>query len=1405
GEAPSTATSAGITLVSGEISTDAGGNIAYLPLLGSIGDYVWEDSNADGIQDAGELGIAGITVRLLDGATSSVLAVTTTGLSGEYSFTDLSEGEYIVEFANADAYENSPFNAGTGTNDSDAGMNGQSSLIGLGYGEYNGGIDAGYYQLASVSDVIWQDLDGDGVQDANEPGIGGLVLVILEDENGTEIGTTTTDSNGGFEFTGLEPGSYTIVAPNEGVNGEAPSTATSAGITLVSGETSTDTGVNIAYLPLLGSIGDLVWEDSNADGIQDADELGIEGITVHLLDGVTNALIETTTTSATGTYNFIDVNEGEYIIEFVVTDGYQTTLINAGDGTNDNDVNANGQSALISIGYNESNADIDAGFYQLASVNGVVWQDLDGNDEQSPNEIGMEGMMIYLLTPSDVATILSDLGNVVDSVMTDSNGYYEFTNLLPKTYTIEAPEVGTNGELPITPITVDVTLSSGEQGSEINFAYFATSEINGQVWFDEDRDDNQDDTESGLAEVPVVLTNSEGVIVATVLTDAEGNYNFTEIPVGNYTVSLPDTLEGGLQVDEVIPSVINIETPNATITTIFSYIVPVPLGTIGSFVWEDSNGDGQANGGEFGIPNALVYLLDGTGAIVGVTTTDETGYYEFPELPPGNYTTYVDPTSVNNGLGLNTPSTGIVGVGGGNETGISFGFAPSDFASVGNNIWVDENENGLQDEGEIGLVGVEVNLFDIFGNLMETTTTDESGFYFFDGLVPESYYIELVPPEGYEVTEQGTVENTDGDSNVNDDGISDPFNLLSGENRENIDAGFVPIQSTVLDETPTELCTQSGVQTDLCSVVEEGEIIVEEGIFSLFNCGIELSASDEDCVSFTPCEDFEGLEIISVLICQESNLNLCREEVFFVTVGCIAPYVENDIVSIVPTGVIINSIPSEDTSGYDGVNIDITANDEYFCTEAENISINIVEQPVGGALTLNPDMSLDYTPYGSFSGLEMITYEMCNACGACEQGIVRISVERLFFAEVNDCETPEYEICTSPLQPIQVCPDFCLDNDYTVTEANTTFSCSITEQETCIQYTALPAFYGTEIIEVIACEVTDPLRCDTAYVTVNVMEDCNAPENQAPLALDDEVGSADGEAIMIDIMANDMDMDEDPLTIATYTQPMNGTVVILEDGMMLYTPNEGFEGFDEFTYQICDTFGSCDEGQVNITVTLPVIPCSDTLQVCAEPVSPILICPEFCNLNPDMGIAITSAHTTFNCSLDVVDNNCIQYTALPMFIGEELVTIVACTVDGVCDTTYLQINVVEDCNNVEVGEGEGETGTSDGLGGVFVEDSPVSGKEEMLAKPLDKASLLSLNALVPNPARNFISVSFTGDKGAVTIQVLDLTGRLITTQTRQSLQGVNTHRLDLENYPVGIYTVRLQMNQQVVHGKFVKN
>ena len=115
--------------------------------------------------------------------------------------------------------------------------------------------------------------------------------------------------------------------------------------------------------PLYGSIGDLVWLDTDNDGLQDLDEIGVGDIEVHLLDNMGNLLANTLTNQA-GAYLFGDLLPGVYLIEVLPGDDYIFSPMDMGDDALDSDIDPySGQSAPITLGLGESILTIDAGLF----------------------------------------------------------------------------------------------------------------------------------------------------------------------------------------------------------------------------------------------------------------------------------------------------------------------------------------------------------------------------------------------------------------------------------------------------------------------------------------------------------------------------------------------------------------------------------------------------------------------------------------------------------------------------------------------------------------------------------------------------------------------------------------------------------------------------------------------------------------------------------------------------------------------------------------------------------------------------------------------------------------------------------------------------------------------------------
>ena len=121
----------------------------------------------------------------------------------------------------------------------------------------------------------------------------------------------------------------------------------------------------------------------------------------------------------------------------------------------------------------------------------------------------------------------------------------------------------------------------------------------------------------------------------------------------------------------------------------------------------------------------------------------------------------------------------------------------SEPAAIGDTVWIDENQNGIQDADEPGFPDVTVNLYDCDGNFIASTTTDADGFYKFDNLTPGGYYVEFIKPEGYDITlqDQGGDDANDSDADPIT-GLTICTTLDSGEYDPTWDCGLYLAQQT---------------------------------------------------------------------------------------------------------------------------------------------------------------------------------------------------------------------------------------------------------------------------------------------------------------------------------------------------------------------------------------------------------------------------------------------------------------------------------------------------------------------------------------------------------------------------------------------------------------------------------
>jgi hypothetical protein len=406
---------------------------------------VWRDLNGNGIQEAGEPGIQGVIVRLYD-CNNQQVGITSTNSQGQYSFYNILTGNYKIKVDISGLPSDLAFTLqGQGNDphiDSDVDQNGWTSCIFIVAGEDNP-VDAGILQLSRIGNYVWEDMDGDGIQETGEPGIPNIFVEVFNESHELR-GSGWTNSNGQFFIQQLYPGNYYLkftpsVVYEKTITNAGNNDILDSDLTEPFGRFTTDIfsvaagqqewGVDAGFYRCI-RIGDEVWYDINKNDINDNNENGINGLEVNLYKRV-NSSWELWGTAVTGQrpgtpsddgYFEFCAPPGEYYFEVVMPPyGLVRVRPNIGSNANiDSDLtNAFGQgtSSAFTVLSGGIKTNMDAGFYPQAIVGNMVWIDDNQNGLQESAEDIAPGIT--------VEAVDAQSQEVVRTSETDEEGIYE--------------------------------------------------------------------------------------------------------------------------------------------------------------------------------------------------------------------------------------------------------------------------------------------------------------------------------------------------------------------------------------------------------------------------------------------------------------------------------------------------------------------------------------------------------------------------------------------------------------------------------------------------------------------------------------------------------------------------------------------------------------------------------------------------------------------------------------------------------------------------------------------------------------------------------------------------------------------------------------------------------------------
>ena len=544
----------------------------------SLSGTVYRDDSRNEKQDGTEPGYSGVTVQLLD-KDGTVVGTTTTDKDGRYSFEHLPDGTYSVTVVKdgelADTEQ---------TEDPDATKDGASEPVTLGEDNPSkDGINFGYVPDYSIHGLVYRDGDRSESHGTGEKGYANQT-VQLRDKDGKVVATATTDQDGAYSFTKLPAGDYTVTVVKDGVLTDLDQTEdpdgtkdSVSGVISLGNDHRTETDVNFGYIAN-NSINGTIYRDGDRDGKKGDTEGRYSGVTVQLLDK-DGKVIATTTTDKDGKYSFEHLPDGTYSVT-VVKDG----VLADADQTGDPDTTLDNASKPITLDEkNPTKDDVDFGYVPNNTITGTVYRDDNRDKTINGDEPGLERVSVQLLDED---------GTLLQTLDTAADGSYAFQHLPDGKYTVKVVRSSSIKDYDQTEdpdAIVDDTSAPYTMGPDhslqenVNFGYVPDYSIAGRVYRDSDKSGSYTDGEETFSGVTVDLLDKDGHVVATVTTDADGNYSFEKLPAGTYRVKVHtdgdlaglDQTEDPDGIADSISGEITVGFDNQVVTGVnFGYVAP---------------------------------------------------------------------------------------------------------------------------------------------------------------------------------------------------------------------------------------------------------------------------------------------------------------------------------------------------------------------------------------------------------------------------------------------------------------------------------------------------------------------------------------------------------------------------------------------------------------------------------------------------------------------------------------------------------------------------------------------------------------------------------------------------------------------------------------------------------------
>jgi len=516
--------------------------------------------------------------------------------------------------------------------------------------------------------------------------------------------------------------------------------------------------------------------------------------------------------------------------------------------------------------------------------------------------------------------------------------------------------------------------------------------------------------------------------------------------------------------------------------------------------------------------------------------------------------------------------------------------------------------------------------------------------------------------------------------------------------------------------------------------IEAGDLSVNTTAINATQNG-ELTLNADGSFTYQPDLGFIGVDSFTYSISNEQGLTATAQVTLSESGVNTFPEANDDQYTL-----------DEDSSAY---LLDVLANDTD--ADGDTITISNIENTAGEATIVAG--KIQFTPPANFSGEIVLTYTITDGYSTGNEGINdRTASVTITITPVNDAPTANADSVTmnedAPALLVNVLAnDSDIDGDTLVITAATADRGSASVVDNKIQYTPAPNTNGTAIINYTISDGNGGTA--TTNLTITII-----PVNDAPIAnADSATIDEDAAPILINVLANDSDVDGDSLTISAASADIGSVSVV--GNQIQYTPAADDNGLATVTYTVSDSNGGASTATLTITIT-PVndapIANSDSATI-DEDAAPILINVLANDSDVDGDSLTISAASADIGSVSVVGNQ-IQYTPAADDNGLATVTYTVSDSSGGASTATLTITI-KPVNDAPIANADTATMDEDAaplLIDVLINDLDAdSDSLSITAASADSGSVSVIdNKLQYTPAVNtngIVVVSYTVDDG----------------------------------------------------------